>query len=345
MPRLFKPLVAISIGLIGLATIWGCETKKTGLDNSANPSATEKSVSKVAVPAFDADSAYQQVAAQVAFGPRVPNSKAHQLCGDYLVQELKSAGWQVTEQPFETTAFTGAKLKCRNIIASYKPEATTRILLASHWDTRPFADQDIKDQDKPIDGANDGASGVGILVQLAKTVQKASTKPNVGIDIIFFDAEDYGDTDAYKAPEGEEPGKWWCLGSKYWAQNKHKEGYSAYFGILLDMVGAPNAKFHQEGASLQFAPTVVEKVWNAGKQAGYGNYFVMSPVDGITDDHVYVNQIAKINMIDIIEYDPTDGQFFSNTWHRHSDNMSNIDRKTLQAVGHTLLHVVYQEQP
>lgn len=335
-----KSQLAPVLSLALLLSIAGCSDKKP-----AEQANTQTPAVKVNVPEFNQDSAFAQVARQVAFGPRVPGSKAHTACGDYLLNTLKAYGWQVQEQPFDAKVFTGTTVKGRNIIASFMPENPTRILLAAHWDTRPFADQDSVNQNKPIDGANDGGSGVGVLLELARVLATATEKPKVGVDIIFFDVEDYGDTDDYQPKEGEEPGQWWCLGSKYWSQNKHKPNYSAYYGILLDMVGAPNARFAQEGVSLQFAPLIVDRVWNNAAAAGFGQYFDPSPVAAITDDHVYVNRYAKINMIDIIEHDPSDGQFFSKTWHKHSDNLENIDPKTLKAVGQTLLFTLYHEQP
>lgn len=319
-----------------------CTEKKSA---EQTQSVTTPAKPAVAVPALNADSAYAYVAKQVSFGPRVPGSKAHISCGNYLVAELKRLGWEVTEQPFDAKVFTGQTYKCRNIIASFNKANPTRVLLAAHWDTRPFADQDSVNTRKPIDGANDGGSGVGVLLELARTLSLAKEKPPVGVDIIFFDAEDYGETEDYKHAEGEEPGKWWCLGSKYWSENKHDPNYSAYYGILLDMVGAPNARFCKEGASMHFAPMVVEKVWAAAAAAGYANHFQHLVVDAITDDHVYVNRIGKINMIDIIEFEPSDEQFFSATWHKHSDTMENIDAKTLKAVGQTLLQTLYSETP
>lgn len=336
MKRLFNCLVLFSVLAMVVFTSCGDKATKTEDQTTANKTVVQ-------APDFNADTAYALVAKQVAFGPRVPGSKAHLACGDWMVNYLKSNGWTVQEQPFEAVVFTGAKFNCRNIIASYNPQATTRILLAAHWDTRPFADQDSVDKNKPIDGANDGGSGVGVLLHLAQVINQAKSKPNVGIDIVLFDAEDYGDTEDYVNKAGEEPGQWWCLGSKYWSKNKHQANYSAYYGILLDMVGAKDAKFYMEGASIQFAPTVVDKVWRTAHQAGFADRFPMQPVDAITDDHVFVNQIGKINMIDIIEYNPNDGQYFSETWHRHSDNMSNIDKASLKAVGQTLLQVLYNE--
>jgi len=291
-------------------------------------------------PVFNSDSAYTYIAAQVAFGPRVPNTPSHVKCGDFIIAQLKKHGWEVKVQSFQATSFDNKQLNARNIIASYNPKSTKRIMIASHWDSRPFADQDTKDQNLPIDGANDGGSGVGILIELARTVQNAAQKPNVGIDLVFFDVEDYGQPEF--SPLAQKPDSW-CLGSQYWSKNTHVPNYSAYFGILLDMVGAPNAKFAMEGSSMYYAGDVMRKVWNTANTIGYSSFFIPTQVEQIIDDHVYVNTLAKIPMIDIIEYNANGDHFFGDYWHTHNDNMSVIDRNTLKAVGQTLLQVVYNE--
>jgi glutaminyl-peptide cyclotransferase len=295
----------------------------------------------ITAPAFNADSAYEYVNSQVKFGPRVPNSKSHVQCGDYLISQLKKYGWEVYVQSFEATAFDNKQLKARNIIASINPSAKKRILLASHWDTRPYTDQEEGNEKfKPGDGANDGASGVGILIEIARTIQTATIKPSVGIDIILYDVEDYGQPEFSELPRKSDT---WCLGSQYWSNNKHVPNYTAYFGILLDMVGAPNAKFAMEGSSMNFAGDVVRKVWNTGSSIGYSSFFIPFQADQIIDDHIYVNTIAKIPMIDIIEFNESGEYYFADYWHTHNDNMKMIDKNTLKAVGQTLLQVVYNE--
>ncbi len=296
-------------------------------------------------PVFNPDSAYFFVEKQVSFGARVPNTPPHQKCGDFLVQKLKEMGVEVIEQKFQATTFSGAKLEARNIIGSYRPELSKRILLAAHWDTRPFADQEKEPQKQAqaILGASDGASGVGILLEVLRTIQADSSRLNVGVDIIFFDAEDYGQPDDIAKQNYQED--MWCLGSQYWSKNKHKGNYVAYFGILLDMVGAKDAQFHKEGTSVHFAPSVVDKVWATAEKAGFGNYFINKNSNAITDDHAYVNSIAKIPMVDIIQQVPTaDGFHFGNYWHTQADNMDVIDRNTLKVVGQTVLQVLYNEQ-
>jgi hypothetical protein len=323
-----KPKVYIIL-FVSCFFLFGCpDSKKDGKKDPV-------SVEKVPVPSFNADSAYKYIEEQVSFGPRVPNSKAHKQCGDYLIEKLKSYGLNVKVQQFEAKAFDGTVLKLRNIIASVNPEASQRILLAAHWDTRPFADQDVKDKDKPIQGANDGGSGVGVLLEIARLLSSSPEKTKAGIDIILFDGEDYGAPSDYEGPETDT----YCLGSQYWAKNR--EGYSAFFGILLDMVGAADAQFAMEGTSMQFAPNVMRMVWRKGHELGYGKYFLMEQVHGITDDHYYINQLASIPTIDIIEFDPDGGNFFGSYWHTHKDNMSVIDKNTLKVVGQTVLEVIY----
>lgn len=312
----------------------GCDSEKD------KPSTADKEpVKQVSVPEFNSDSAYIYVEDQVNFGPRVPNTAGHLKTGNYLINKLKSFGAEVKVQEFQAEAYNGKKLDLRNIIGSYNPSAKKRILLAAHWDTRPFADQDEKNPRQPILGANDGGSGVGVLLEVARILQ--NNKPDVGVDIIFFDGEDYGQPD-FDAEE-EQKNNTWCLGSQHWSENKHVPGYSAYYGILLDMVGAKGASFAMEGTSMHYAPAVMQKVWKQAHAAGYSDYFNYQNAPAIIDDHTYVNSIAGIPMIDIIEFNPAGENYFGEYWHTHDDDMDVIDRNTLKAVGQTLLEVLYRE--
>jgi len=300
---------------------------------------------QVKVPDFNADSAYYFVEKQVSFGPRIPNTQAHRRAGDYLVNQFKRYGATVTEQEFEATSFDYQNLELRNIIAAFNPEASTRILLAAHWDTRPFADRDSQNRNALFDGANDGASGVGVLLEIARVLSKQDSQP-IGVDIILFDGEDGGEREGDQhnssLPKGLD--SWWCLGSQHWSKSKDSKNYSASYGILLDMVGARRSQFFREGASMKYAPHVVEKVWTIANQIGYSDYFVKQNVGAITDDHIFVNQHAKIPMIDIVHYQAGLG-FFGEYHHSQKDNMSIISKETLKAVGSTLLHVIYYEEP
>lgn len=299
----------------------------------------------VEVPASSADSAYFFVKKQVDFGPRVPNSAAHQKAAEYFVATLKKYGAQVSVQEFQAKSFDGQKLNLKNIIASYYPEKQKRILLAAHWDTRPFADKDKEKPNAPLDGANDGASGVGVLLEIARVLSSGKA-PDVGIDIILFDGEDWGEPEGAESADQLPSGykEWWCLGSQYWSTHKHKPNYAAYYGILLDMVGAHDAKFYREGTSLQFAPTVVERVWQRAAKLGYSNVFVPQNVAPITDDHYFVSLVGKIPMIDIIHHDPSSSEFFGDFHHTTKDNMQLISAEKLKIVTDVVLNVVYYEE-
>jgi len=290
-------------------------------------------------PSFNADSAYFFIQKQVNFGPRVPNTPGHQETEEWLTHKFESFGLQVLKQEFTAKAYDGKELALTNIIASYKPEVKKRILLAAHWDTRRVADKDTERLDEPIDGANDGGSGVAVLLEIARTISSAKENLNVGIDFILFDGEDDGKPQNLQGSNDDS--NWWCLGSQHWAKTPHQPGYSAYYGILLDMVGAKGARFYKEGVSVQYASGIVNKVWNNGHHLGYSDFFQMRESHPITDDHIPVNEIANIPMINIIDYSPDYG--FGHYHHTHSDNMEIIDKKTLEVVGETVLFTVYQE--
>jgi glutaminyl-peptide cyclotransferase len=304
----------------------------------------EKPSRIVKVPEFSADSAYRFADEQVKFGPRIPNRPAHIKAGDYFVRRLKEFGAIVIEQNFEANTFDGQRLSLRNIIASYAPERQKRVLLAAHWDTRPYSDKDASKPDATFDGANDGASGVAVLMEIARVIGK-SNPPEVGVDIILFDGEDWGEKDgattSITPPKGLD--SWWCLGSQYWSKHKHKKGYSAYYGILLDMVGAKNAHFFKEGYSMEYAPRIVEKVWGTASRLGKSSLFVNQKEAPITDDHRFVNEIGKIPMIDIVHFDPVKG-YFGDFHHTQKDNMSLISKESLGATGTVLLNVIYYEE-
>ena len=305
--------------------------------SSSSAKVESQPVKQQNVPAFDADSAWVFVENQVKFGPRVPNSEAHVACGNYLTSELKRFGAQVYEQEATLTAYNGTQLKAKNIIGSYNPENSKRVLLFAHWDSRPYADhdKDPANHKKPIDGADEGASGVGVLLEMAR--QFSIKSPAIGIDIIFFDAEDYGTPEFVK----EYKENTWCLGAQFWAKNPHVKGYKADFGILLDMVGAKNASFFKEATSMRYAPQVVEEVWSTARDLGYGKFFINAEGGAITDDHQYVILGRNIPCIDIIYTDPESDNGFGPHWHTQNDTMDNIDRETLKAVGQTVLQVVY----
>lgn len=290
------------------------------------------------VPAFNADTAFYFVKKQVDFGSRIPNSPAHVACGDWLAEKFSQYADTVIQQSFRVRAFDGKTLNARNIIASFHPEYEKRILLCSHWDTRPFADQDTERKNEPIDGANDGASGVGVLMEVARQLALSDSK--VGVDLILFDVEDYGQPDDSPLQRMQDS---YCLGSQYWARNFHVPNYVAQYGILLDMVGGQNVRFTQEGTSMQYAPYIVDKVWKIASATGFSDAFVFEKTKGIIDDHYYINNLAGIRCIDIIHYEYSSPSGFWKHWHTHGDTIDKIDPNSLRKVGQVLLEVLYRE--
>ncbi len=298
-------------------------------------------------PSFNADSAYAFTKAQCDFGPRDMNSRGHDLCGEWIVSKFKEYGCKVTTQTATLAGYDGTKLRSRNIMASINPEATTRILLCAHWDSRPWADNDPDSANwrKPILAANDAASGVAVMLELARIIRKSKDEKafnkQLGIDFVCFDAEDWGTPQWADVADNADS---WALGAQYWSKNL-PQGYEARYGVLLDMVGGVGAKFYREGMSMQYAPEIVKKVWRAAREVGFGSYFPKEDGGVITDDHVPVNQFAKIPTIDIIPYYADCQQSsFGPTWHTLADNMENIDKNTLKAVGQTLVQVIYKEK-
>lgn len=291
-------------------------------------------------PVFQRDTALAFVAKQVSFGPRVPNTPAHEQCKNWLVMKLKDFGAQVIEQNFQAKMYTGKSINGVNIIGQINPSARNRLVLAAHWDSRHIADSPLSTERKnePILGADDGGSGVAVLLEIARQLHLDPNRPvNLGVDIVFFDAEDLGD------PDGED-NKSWCLGSQYWAKNLHVNGYQPRYGILLDMVGARNARFPKEGYSMQIAPQLVNSIWDLAQSMGYGNYFDNAQAGAVTDDHFFVSTLARIPMIDIINLplNPKNSSF-GDHWHTHNDNLGVIDIRTLRAVGQVILEVLYRE--
>lgn len=310
--------------------------------NKAEVSETEEIEKVLPVgPDFNADSAYIYLQEQCDFGPRTMNSTAHDKCEKWIIKKFEQYGCKVTTQKATLNGYDGTPLRSTNIIASYNPEATTRIMFCAHWDCRPWADNDPDSTNwhKPIVAANDAASGVGVMIELARILKGSGLE--LGVDFICFDAEDYGTPQWF---EGEDPGDTWALGAQYFANNL-PEGYAPRYGILLDMVGGVGAKFYREGMSMQYAPAIVKKVWNAARQVGYGSYFPKDDGGMITDDHIPVNQTANIPCIDVIPYYPDCAQSsFGPTWHTIADNMDNIDKNTLKAVGQTMVQVLFTEK-
>ncbi len=280
---------------------------------------------------FDADSAYSYVSEQVAFGPRVPGSEAHRMAGEWLAAELRRHGAEVVEQKATLTCFDGKKFDALNIFGQYNPDADDRLLLLAHWDCRPWADQDPDpaNHDRPVDGANDGASGVGVLLEIAR--QLSATNPGKGVDILFVDLEDRG-------TDGDEQS--WALGARYFVENPPVDGYAPAYAILLDMVGGKDAVFCREYFSEQAAPQLASAIWGIAEASGYGSLFRNRMGGAVTDDHVQLIEHG-IPAIDIIEYHPEAESGFNPRWHTVADNMEGIDPATLKAVGQTVVNFIY----
>lgn len=318
--------------ILPLIAILGFQACKNKSDQSTE---TEDTVAiKLVSPDFNADSAYAYTKAQVDFGPRIPGTTAHQKCADYLVLKLKSFGAVVEIRGEKTKTYDGKSYQLKNIHASFGANQKNRVLITAHWDARPFSDQDTDpaNHNKAFDAANDGASGVAVILEMARQIQQK--QPNVGVDFILWDLEDYG-----KANDETPDEVTWCLGSQYWAKNT--KGYQALYGINLDMVGGGNAQFTQDEISRQSAPTVVDKVWSIGDEIGYSSYFVKIPSGKLVDDHFWMNK-GGVPSIDIIHYNDNSG-FYIN-WHTQLDNLDNIDKNTLKATGQTVLETIYREK-
>lgn len=313
---LFK---TFALAAIGLALLLSCGAgKKTSVEDDHEIAASNEQKATL----FSADSAYSFIARQVEFGPRVPGTEAHRLCGDWMTRKLKSFGAEVEEQKTTLTTFDGTKIPMRNIFARINPNAEKRILLLAHWDCRPWADHDPNPEKHslPVDGANDGASGVGVLLELARILPKDGP----GVDILLCDAEDWGE---------ESNDESWALGARYFAQNLPIKGYMPSAAILLDMVGAPDATFMREYFSQLANPTLADKIWTIAKQLGHEGMFINRMGSAVNDDHIELIK-AGIPTIDIIDY--REGSGFYDGWHTTSDNMSQISKETLGAVGSVL---------
>ena len=323
--------------LFALSTTMACSTKATDSKDRAESEGPTTTL----LGSFDSDSAYKFVAEQVAFGPRNPNSEGHRACGNYLVEKLKSYHPDtIIVQESTVTTFNGDKLDMKNIMARYNTAASNRVLLVAHWDTRPWADMEgnIERRQEPILGANDGASGVGVLLEIARNLDMKA--PECGVDILFVDDEDYGNSTGFMNNDDT-----WCLGTQYWVNhmpygpNDCKPAY----GILLDMVGGKDAVFHREYNSHLNARAATVKVWAEATMLGFDSTFINKVGGTIVDDHVFLTD-AGIPTTNIIENMNTHTLNFPPTWHTHDDNLANIDKQSLDAVGKTVLNVVYKEK-
>ena len=302
---------------------------------------TADTIALASCPDFSADSAMLYINEQCDFGPRVTGSNAANLCGDYIANRFRQFGAEVEEQTFTVTIWDGTQLSARNIIAHINPSNPKRIMLCAHWDSRPWADND-DDKDNwhtPILAANDGASGVAVMLEICRLLREQPIE--TGIDFVCFDAEDLG------TPLWEEDrlgaSDTWCLGSRFWAEKAKANGYKARYGVLLDMVGGRGATFSREGVSMQLAQPLVNRVWQLAGQLGYRQFFPQNDGGHITDDHVNVNLIAGVPCIDIIPYYREGPSSFGPTWHTIQDTPENIDPNVIKAVGQTMAQLIYNE--
>lgn len=327
--------IFFAFGLASLALWSSCSNASS---STSNASVTKEVTRAEVKPHFEADSAYQYIARQLDFGPRVPGTEAQKRAAEWLESELTRHGATVRVQRTEAKAYDGKKLPVINLLGSYNPDARMRVLLMSHWDSRHVADhdQDPAKRHDPVPAANDGASGVGVLLELARLAGKQM--PSIGIDIFLTDVEDYGAPEDWKGSHDEE---WWAMGTQLWCKQMRKEGYHAEYGILLDMVGAADATFYREYYSQRYASAYLEQVWNTAASLGYSKTFINELGGGITDDHVFVNRILKIPTIDIIDTRmDNEGTFFP-YWHTTEDTLDKISTETLQKVGEVLVNMVW----
>ncbi len=293
---------------------------------TAEPAA-EKQIPAPLIPAFNGNNAFQYLTAQTNFGPRNPGSAGHRNCQNYLYSELQKYAEAVNLQPFTIQGYEKETFKLNNIIASFNLRSTSRVLLVAHWDTRPWADQepDHKHSDKPILGANDGASGVAVLLEIARCLK--SSQPSVGVDILLTDGEDYG-------KEGDKNG--YLHGARYFAKNL-PPGFSPMFGILIDMIGDKELEIMKERYSLTFAPDVIDMVWGKAKELGVHQF--SDKLQGyVTDDHLPLNNVG-IKTIDLIDFDYPDTS--NQYWHTHRDTPDKCSPESLEAVGKVLMAVIY----
>ncbi len=284
------------------------------------------SIPFAATPTFSGRRAFDFLQAQCAFGPRVPGSQAHRACRDYLVQELRKSTPHVSTQIFTYhLSRLGRPMTGYNIIARFQPEKSARVLLCAHWDSRPWADEDPQPERRsmPVLGANDGASGVAVLLHMAELLRQ--TPPAVGVDIVLFDAEDSGDHDDNRT---------WALGSAAFAR-EFARSFNPRFGILLDMVGDADLTIYQEGYSYRYARSLTERIWNKAAQLGIGEFM---PQVGYTvyDDHIALLQ-AGIPCVDIIDFD-------YRYWHTVQDTPDKCSPASLEKVGRVVAAVIYEEK-
>lgn len=273
--------------------------------------------------AFDGQKAYAYVRRQLEFGPRVPGTDGHRRAGDWLAATLRASADTVIEQRWIHVTARGDSLPMRNILARFRPGSADRILYVAHWDTRPVAERepDVQRRGLPIPGANDGASGTAVLLALAEAL--AASPPATGVDLLLVDGEDYGDFDRNQDV---------LIGSTWFAAHLPTPGYHPLYGVVWDMVGDADLRIYHEVNSVQAAPEVVSRVWDAAAELGYADVFVPESKYAINDDHMPLLR-AGLRVIDVIDFD------FPHH-HRLSDDLSTVSARSLQVVGDLALRLV-----
>ncbi len=280
--------------------------------------------------AFSGEAAMEYAKAQIEFGPRVPGTLGHSRTGDWLATQMRARADTVIEQRWNHVTAKGDTLPLRNILARFRPSATERVLYVTHWDTRPTADDDPDpaNRGRPILGANDGASGPAMFLALADVLKK--TPPNVGVDLLLVDGEDYGTFT---------PNVDVLIGSEYFAKHLPSAGYKPLFGVLWDMIADKDQEFPPEGNSVEKAPEVVTKVWSTAAELGYGNVFVNSGGQNITDDHVPLLD-AGLHVIDVIDYWYPNALAPQKYHHTLQDTIDKLSAKSFQVVGDVAVALV-----
>ncbi|MEK6570605.1 MAG: M28 family peptidase, partial [Bacteroidota bacterium] len=285
--RLMRPFSVLACFIFAGSLIPAACTSNQSKD-AQKPPQTQSLTPAIPIPDFSGKEAFEYLIAQTRFGPRNPGSQGHESCLNYLVGELQRFADAVNRQEFSHSGYRGERINLTNIIASFNLTAQNRVLLVAHWDTRPYADEDrdVKKREKPILGANDGASGVAVLLQLARMMKQIP--PPIGVDIVFFDGEDFGRKNDFTN---------YLLGSKYFASHKAPT-FNPQYGVLLDMIGDAQLEIPKEQNSLRYAPEVVEYVWSTAERLGLRE-FVPNTGSEILDDHIPLNE-AGIKTIDLI---------------------------------------------
>jgi glutaminyl-peptide cyclotransferase len=281
---------------------------------------------------FDGEVARGYVKTQLDFGARVPGTEAARKAGDWIAAEMRQRADTVIEQRWNHVTAKGDTLPLRNIFARFRPQATTRILYITHWDSRPVSDQaeDPARRSLPVPGANDGASGVALFIALGDVLKK--TPPTVGVDLLFVDGEDYG---TFGPPDVDV-----LLGSTYFAANM-PAGYQPIFGVLFDMIGDADLEIPQEGNSLERAPEVVSRVWDTAAKLGYQRYFPPRDGGAITDDHIPLldKGLRVVDVIDINYLGPP-GSSKPNYHHTPDDTLDKVSARSLKIVGDVALALI-----